>query len=161
MMQTQQTVQLVPVQPYRQPKDLTVAYALAALGCCGFCGLHRFYLDRVPSGLIWLFTGGLCGWGQCFDLLMMEKMVNDCNAGIPDNQPLTRTYIVAQAPPMMAPGVPYQTQVAPQSFNPQPGYQGQVMYVGAPLPPPQAQSLPPAMMTMPPPMPMPMPDGKY
>jgi len=50
------------------------------LGCgLGLCGLHRFYAGKPLSGLLWLFTGGLCGVGQLFDLLFIPGMVARAN----------------------------------------------------------------------------------
>ena len=42
----------------------------------GVAGLHRLYLGRIVSGLIWLFTGGLFGFGTVVDLflLMLSKI---------------------------------------------------------------------------------------
>ena len=49
----------------------------------GVSGLHRFYTGRWVSGLIWLFTGGLCGVGQVIDLIFIPRMVDDHNDGRP------------------------------------------------------------------------------
>lgn len=45
----------------------------------GFAGLHRFYLGKPVSGIIYLLTWGLFGFGQVFDLLRLRRMVNDEN----------------------------------------------------------------------------------
>lgn len=65
------------------PRDLPLAYVLW-FGCFfGFAGLHRLYMGRWVSGLLWLFTWGLCLVGQIIDLFMMRRMVDDVNAGKP------------------------------------------------------------------------------
>lgn len=45
-----------------------------ALGLCiglGWIGVHRFYEGKIATGLIWLFTFGLCGIGWLIDLLIL------------------------------------------------------------------------------------------
>lgn len=49
----------------------------------GFLGIHRFYLGRYASGLLWLFTGGLLGFGVFFDLFLTGVLVRCWNE---DNQ---------------------------------------------------------------------------
>ena len=50
-------------------------------GCfCGCCGLHRCYLNRVGTGVLWWLTGGLCGIGQVADMCAMSAMVAIENA---------------------------------------------------------------------------------
>ena len=45
-------------------------------GCfCGCCGLHRCYLNRIGTGVVWWVTGGLCGIGQCLDTCAISSMV--------------------------------------------------------------------------------------
>jgi TM2 domain-containing membrane protein YozV len=56
-----------------------VAYLLW-LGCfLGFCGLHRFYVGKPITGLLWLFTGGLLLIGQFIDLFLIPGMVDRAN----------------------------------------------------------------------------------
>ena len=45
------------------------------------CGLHRLYSGRIVSGIIWMLTGGLCGFGQLIDLFFISRMVRDYNGG--------------------------------------------------------------------------------
>ena len=37
----------------------------------GIAGLHRFYAGRWLSGLVWFFTFGLMGVGQCIDAILI------------------------------------------------------------------------------------------
>ncbi|KAJ4456045.1 hypothetical protein PAPYR_8891 [Paratrimastix pyriformis] len=93
-------------------KDTGTAYALAALGLCGFCGLHRFYLERIPSGVVWLLTGGLCGIGQCVDCCQMQDLVDEAN--IREQNPPTM-----QAVPATGYVVYSQPQSPPMRYYPQ------------------------------------------
>ncbi len=55
------------------------SYALWCVGLLGFTGLHRFYLGRPWTGLLWLATGGLCFVGQFIDLFLIPGMVESEN----------------------------------------------------------------------------------
>ena len=37
----------------------------------GIFGLHRFYVGKIGSGLLYLFTGGFCGIGWIIDILLI------------------------------------------------------------------------------------------
>lgn len=62
-------------------KEPTVAYALWALSFFGLSGIHRMYMGRWVSGLIWLFTGGLCMIGTIIDVFMIPRMIEDSARG--------------------------------------------------------------------------------
>ena len=59
--------------------NIGVAYILWALACVGFCGIHRFYVGKFISGLIYFFTFGLFGLGQFIDLFFIPSMVQERN----------------------------------------------------------------------------------
>ena len=56
-------------------KSLVISYLLWFLGGFGVLGLHRFYLGRWITGLIWLFTGGLFFIGAIIDLFLIPSHV--------------------------------------------------------------------------------------
>lgn len=61
------------------PHSKGVAFGLWLACLCLFCGLHRFYLGRPLSGLLYFFTFGLFGVGQIVDLVLLPGMVADAN----------------------------------------------------------------------------------
>ncbi|MGO6812223.1 TM2 domain-containing protein [Rhizobium ruizarguesonis] len=61
-----------------QKKGFT-AFLLWLLCFVGVCGIHRFYVRRPMTGIIWLLTFGLLGIGQLFDLFFLGSMVRQAN----------------------------------------------------------------------------------
>ncbi len=68
-----------PVPGGEKPLSMVRAYALWALGFLGLCGLHRLYLGQVVPGLLWLFTLGLCGFGQVIDVFLIPNLTQSAN----------------------------------------------------------------------------------
>lgn len=65
----------------RQDQEINtgIAYILWALGIFGFCGIHRLYLGRIGTGILYFFTFGLFGLGQVIDLFLIPDMVKEKN----------------------------------------------------------------------------------
>lgn len=65
---------------YRQRrKDTTLTLLTAMLGLVSVGGVHRFYLDQIGMGLLYLFTAGLCFVGTIFDLFQHKSLTFDYN----------------------------------------------------------------------------------
>ncbi len=60
-------------------KSKGFAYFLWLFGLIGLCGLHRFYIGKIGTGIIWLFTLGLLGIGQLIDLFTLGGQVDIYN----------------------------------------------------------------------------------
>jgi hypothetical protein len=63
-------------------KDKTIGLLLAVLGFFGPAGLHRFYMGKTGTGLLYLFTFGLFGIGTIYDLVTMEDQIYEVNQQI-------------------------------------------------------------------------------
>ncbi len=59
------------------PYDYSVAWILQMF--LGLLGIHRFYLGKIFTGLLWLFTGGLCGIGWLYDFCTLNGQVDEQN----------------------------------------------------------------------------------
>lgn len=56
----------------RPPEDISEKNWITTLLLCvllGFLGIHRFYVNRPLSGLVWLLTGGCLGIGYIIDIV--------------------------------------------------------------------------------------------
>lgn len=57
------------VDPFHSPKRRGIAALLCLpLGCLG---VHRFYVGKIGTGIVWLLTFGLYGLGVVVDLLVI------------------------------------------------------------------------------------------
>lgn len=61
-------------------KNLFFSYVMCAAGLfTPFAGMHRFYLDKPASALLYLFTWGFFGIGTIIDLIRMPTLVEETN----------------------------------------------------------------------------------
>ena len=60
-------------------KSKGTAYILWVVGLFGILGLHRFYIGKIGTGILWLFTGGLFGIGSLIDLFTLGSKVDQYN----------------------------------------------------------------------------------
>jgi TM2 domain-containing membrane protein YozV/predicted transcriptional regulator len=56
-----------------------LAYLLWLLSGFGAMGFHRFYLGKIPSGVLWMCTGGLFTFGSIYDFFTLPRQVRDAN----------------------------------------------------------------------------------
>ena len=61
------------------PREIGTSYLLCLLGLLGVAGIHRFYLSKPFTGLLWFFTGGLFGVGTLYDLITLPGQVDRAN----------------------------------------------------------------------------------
>lgn len=59
------------------PANYTIGWVL--LTFLGFFGIHRFYLGKWITGIIWLLTGGLFLLGVLYDYWTLNEQVADRN----------------------------------------------------------------------------------
>lgn len=59
--------------------DYTAAWIL--LTFFGYFGIHRFYLGKIFTGILYLLTGGLFLVGYLYDLLTLNEQVSERNGG--------------------------------------------------------------------------------
>ena len=57
--------------------DYTLSWVL--LTFLGLFGVHRFYMGKIFTGVIYLLTGGLFGIGYIYDLCTLNEQVEEIN----------------------------------------------------------------------------------
>jgi TM2 domain-containing membrane protein YozV len=65
------------------PKDYNLAWIL--LTFLGLFGVHRFYLEKWVTGIIWLLTGGLLLLGYVYDYWTLNRQIDAVNTAAQDD----------------------------------------------------------------------------
>jgi len=60
------------------PKDYNVTWLL--LTFLGIFGIHRFYMGKWPTGILYLCTGGLLLIGVVYDFCTLNQQLSDINS---------------------------------------------------------------------------------
>jgi len=60
-------------------KSKGTAYVLWLVGLFGILGLHRFYLGKIGTGILWFFSVGVLGVGALIDLFTLGQQVDAYN----------------------------------------------------------------------------------
>lgn len=63
-------------------KSKGVAYLLWLFSFFGWLGFHRFYLEKYGTGILWILTGGLFGFGSFYDLFTLGGKVDMYNTQV-------------------------------------------------------------------------------
>ena len=63
-----------PYSPAGRWKSKWVAWFLCLF--LGLAGIHKFYEENIPAGIVYLCTGGLCGIGWIADLILLLRKPN-------------------------------------------------------------------------------------
>ena len=60
-------------------KDSSTLLLVSLAGFLGLAGIHRFMLDQVGMGILYLLTAGFCGIGTIIDIINIKKMAFEYN----------------------------------------------------------------------------------
>lgn len=60
--------------------DYSVAWLLQTF--LGVFGIHRLYLGKIGTGILWLLTGGLLGIGWLYDFCTLNSQVDERNRAV-------------------------------------------------------------------------------
>lgn len=65
---------------YEEVSDRSRLIALLLCIFLGYLGLHRFYVGKIFTGIVWLLTGGIFGVGYVIDLVLIAAgAFRDCD----------------------------------------------------------------------------------
>jgi TM2 domain-containing membrane protein YozV len=64
------------------PINYSTAWILLAIPVTGILGVHRFYMGKWVTGIIYLCTGGLFGVGIIYDYWTLNEQPSELNSGL-------------------------------------------------------------------------------
>ena len=75
----------VPTPDYNQDYSSHKSKAITLLLCIffGYMGIHQFYSGKIGMGILYLFTGGLFGFGWIIDIIRVALGVFRDSRGLP------------------------------------------------------------------------------
>lgn len=62
-------------------KDPQLILIMALIGLLGIGGIHRFFLNHIGMGILYLLTAGLCYIGTIVDLVNYKSIALEYNQG--------------------------------------------------------------------------------
>lgn len=60
-------------------RDPQIVLLTALIGFVGIAGVHRFLLNQIGMGILYVFTGGLCFIGTIVDLINHRQLAFEYN----------------------------------------------------------------------------------
>ena len=63
-------------------KDPQIILITCLVGFLGIAGIHRFLLEQIGMGILYILTGGLCWIGTIVDLVNYKKLTYEYNLKI-------------------------------------------------------------------------------
>lgn len=69
------------------PIDYNVAWLLLIF--LGMFGIHRFYMGKIGTGILYLLTFGICGLGYIYDMWTLNEQITLINGSIGRNSSLS------------------------------------------------------------------------
>ncbi len=95
-------------------RNTGTAYLLWLACFLSFNGIHRIYLKKYPSGVIYLFTFGILGIGQFLDLFFIPAMTAEANR----RHQLVEDNLTVNVRQRLTPGRLYSPPIATKPGNP-------------------------------------------